>query len=182
MSSQLRLNTKSFQFARNRRWVQSGLVRWVLGEVWERRPAQSFRPGRRIAASQEVSRMFWIGHVIQGVQFPRGELPQTVIFGILTPCSLVCGHWRVGGSYCVYFLLRQVQYLTAWSRILLVKPRCSQLVWKFLLRGTRQFIVVCTQSVPFFQSQLNPLHILLSYFFKILFNNSLSNTKICTIC
>jgi hypothetical protein len=36
--------------------------------------------------------MFSMGQAIQGVQFPRGDLPQMVIFWILTPWSLVRGH------------------------------------------------------------------------------------------
>jgi hypothetical protein len=81
--SQLRINTKSFQYARKRQWVQSDLMRRVSSGVRERRPAQSFRSGRRIAALQEVSPMFTMGQVIQGVQFPRGELLRLQSSGFL---------------------------------------------------------------------------------------------------
>lgn len=107
MCSQLRMNTKSFQYARNRRWVLSDLVRRVSTGVRERRPAQSFRSGRRIAALQEVSQMFAMGTGYTGCSFSSRGVTQIAVFWILTPCNLVCGRWRFDGSYCRLFLCRQ---------------------------------------------------------------------------
>ena len=67
-------------------------MRRVSGGVRERRPAQSFRSGRRIAALQEVSRMFAMGTGYTGCSISSRGVTQIAVLWILTPCSLVCGH------------------------------------------------------------------------------------------
>jgi len=105
-----------------------------------------------------------------------------VVFWVMTTCSLLGKYQRFGDNCCLhirdqfitqafisYLLTDLITYLlTPWSRVLLVKLTCLQLVQKFpAFYGTRRFITAFTSARHLSLSRSSPYPPPTSHFLKI---------------